>query len=338
MVNFGNEFESGHPQVELYRLCWDVERPDGFCHELNMLFLEARADRDISFDVDERLRAPGDKTNSYTALMMLCERAKPEEAAFLIAQGASVTAQTNTGETPLHIAARSHGRMAAQMTSMLADKLTREQIDIPDCRGWTPLHLAVRRGCLMTSEVLIDRGARVNTRNNLIGRMTPLLIAADKAEYPICLALLQAEADPNASDNFRNTPLHRACMEPVKQGALLEVAVRETVKYLCSHGADSLAKNDHGKWPIDCLKEHMRDFNLPRHLAEHQLQSYMDASGGQADTFAAIHEEARVILSQYAPIDPKPSTPKHMSYDQKWDFDTGPKDKDKNKDKKKKNY
>ena len=137
----------------------------------------------------------------------------------------------------------------------------------------------------------------MNTRNDLIGRMTPLLIAADAAEYPIVLALLQANADVDAADNFKNTPLHRACMEPVKkgkiivftkhfkldkiyffifyQGTLLEVAVRETVKCLCSHGANPLLKNSKGNTPMDELQIHIRDHKLSRHLAVHHLQSYL---------------------------------------------------------------
>ena len=71
MVNFGNEFLSGNPQVELYRLCWDKSNREPFVEQLNKLFLDARADKSLEFNVDERLRAPGDKTNSYTALMMV---------------------------------------------------------------------------------------------------------------------------------------------------------------------------------------------------------------------------------------------------------------------------
>ena len=226
MVNFGNEFESGNPQVELYRLCWDqTNQPENFVCDLNRIMLEARSDERLreTFNIDERLRAPGDKTNSYTALMMLCERGKAQEAAFLIAQGASLTATTNKGETPLHIAARSSSRFAAQVTSMIAEKLDRQGLDAADCTGWTPLMLAVKKGCERTCEVLIDRGSRVNRRNDLIGRMTPLLMAADTAEYPIVLALLQAQADISCTDEFGNSALHRVCMEPVKKGVRFQL-------------------------------------------------------------------------------------------------------------------
>lgn len=108
--------------------------------------------------------------------------------------------------------------------------------------GWTPLHIAASAGRDEIVKALIAKGAHVNAVNQ--NGCTPLHYAASKNEQEVCLPmllevvllleevysyinisssspflflhiqiavmLLDNGADPDATDHFESTPLHRA--------------------------------------------------------------------------------------------------------------------------------
>jgi len=126
--------------------------------------------------------------SGFTALHGVAGQDEPELAEFLIDRGADVSAQNDMGMTPLHI---------AQYASIV--------------------------------EVLVRRGANVNAPAHN-GR-TPLHVQAQEGEdtgaLEVMEVLLEAGADPNLTDEERNTPMTFAH----------EREEPEKVQLLRSHGA-----------------------------------------------------------------------------------------------------
>jgi cytohesin len=109
-----------------------------------------------------------------------------------------------------------------------------------DRNNTTPLHDAN----FEISELLIERGADVNAKDNL--GWTPLHVAS-KYDYKKTKLLLDSLAYVNAKANDGETPLYRAC----------EATNTECVKLLLEEGADPMAKTNDGNTPllISCRKE-----------------------------------------------------------------------------------
>ena len=73
--------------------------------------------------------------------------------------------------------------------------------------GDTPLHIAARTGKHNVIDTLISQGARVNRPNS--GGSTPLHAAAEHGRTSVVERLLAREADVNRRDFRGRTPLYR---------------------------------------------------------------------------------------------------------------------------------
>lgn len=81
-------------------------------------------------------------------------------------------------------------------------------IDEPDDTGATPLILATLKGSMPICKMLIERGANINHRN--LNGHTPVKYAGSKNHKELLKYLLDCDGiDANASDQLRETPLHR---------------------------------------------------------------------------------------------------------------------------------
>ncbi len=107
--------------------------------------------------------------------------------------------------------------------------------------GYTRLQKAVAENDLSSVVALIQMGADVNKRGNLM--YPPLHLALDKDRHSIAVALIQAGADVNLPDATGKTPLHRAVMQSQ------ETFVRTLVKL----GADTNAKDEQGRTPLHVI-------------------------------------------------------------------------------------
>ncbi|CAK9198131.1 unnamed protein product [Sphagnum troendelagicum] len=100
-----------------------------------------------------------------------------------------------------------------------------------DDRGWTPLHVAARRGDLLEVQRLIDEGADVNEPSS--GRKapgtTPLHLAATGGHIAVMDELLERGANMEArtKGGCGWTPLHNAAKEKNKKA----------VRFLLENGA-----------------------------------------------------------------------------------------------------
>ncbi len=123
---------------------------------------------------------------------------------WLIGRGAQQNRANQTGQTPLHWAARYGG--AATVAALLrrgADLEARTQ------DGETPLHLAVSHHDSGMVKQLLRAGAAVNARNGR--QQTPLHLAVFPMDnQEICGLLIDAGADKNALDGNHRIALQDA--------------------------------------------------------------------------------------------------------------------------------
>ena len=163
----------------------------------------------------------------------------------LVAHGADVAAVNKKGQTPLGAAAGATevGRWWWRPHEYVATcrlLLTNEIVNVADCDGNYPLHMACSRSNIATVQLLMDHGADTNVVNKL-GQTLLHTAAGGKEDCPeLCEVLLKHDAKIDVVDKDGNQPLHVACKR----------SFTETVKLMVSHGADTNAVNKHGQTPL----------------------------------------------------------------------------------------
>jgi ankyrin repeat protein len=111
--------------------------------------------------------------------------------------------------------------------------------------GFQPLGLASFFGHLPVVELLLERGAAVNSPSQNAQRVMPLHSAVAGRHYEIAKLLLERGADANAAqaDGFR--PLHGAA----------ENGQREMIELLLEHGADKALAQAQGETALDIARK-----------------------------------------------------------------------------------
>ena len=124
--------------------------------------------------------------------------------------------------------------------------------------GWTPLHLAAFFGWAELANVLIDRGAQVDSRSTNSMKNTPLHAAAAGGNVQLVDLLLKRGAKPNATQEGGWTALHAAAQSGNR-------AMAET---LVANGADVNQRAGNNQSPLDMalLKGHQDIVELLEHL------------------------------------------------------------------------
>ena len=147
-----------------------------------------------------------------------------ERVKFLIAVGADINEPNTKGVTPLHVVAQEGYPALAQLLIAYGANLhTRYQ------NLWTPLHLAAQSGHLEVTNLLIAYGANVNGPKDTF---TPLHFAAQEGHLGTARLLIAHGA--NVQGQYKNgwTPLHLAAQE----------GHTDMVTFLLDHGAFIHAK------------------------------------------------------------------------------------------------
>jgi len=94
-------------------------------------------------------------------------------------------------------------------------------VNATDAQGMAPLHLAAWRGHKEIAEILIAKGADVNTKENTNGGGTPLHMAAMEGHKEIAELLIAEGANVNAKNNSGWIPLHDVSFKGHKEIAKL---------------------------------------------------------------------------------------------------------------------
>lgn len=114
-----------------------------------------------------------------------------------------------------------------------------------DDHGFSPLHWACFAGRANIVDMLLSRGARINSTN--MGDDTALHLAASHGHIECVNLLLKNKADVNVLNEHGNTPLHYACFW----------GYQEIAELLISSGAQANIANKDGDTPIDKSHRHM---------------------------------------------------------------------------------
>lgn len=137
-----------------------------------------------------------------------------------------VNAVNLNGRSPLHLAVlnRREGLVSAMLDAGA-------HVNMPDSKGFTPLHEAAETSNFRMAQLLISRGADV-AKSQQVHRVTPLILAIKAGAKEIVDLLLQNAADPSADDADGHTPLMAAANKPNDEivGALLGAGADARVK------------------------------------------------------------------------------------------------------------
>ncbi|MEJ2702294.1 MAG: ankyrin repeat domain-containing protein [Sedimentisphaerales bacterium] len=167
----------------------------------------------------------------YTALHWAVLMENKESTQLILTAGADVSATSNSGETPLDVAA--YG-----VSPAIGELLTANGAEI------SSLHAAAYMGDLAKVKSFIDKGSDVNEKKGMI-QISPLHSAAAGGRTEVAELLISIGADVNAQNSLGQTPLHIAA----RKGHL------EVVQLLMKSGGDVLAKDRRDRTPIDLARE-----------------------------------------------------------------------------------
>jgi len=129
--------------------------------------------------------------------------------------------------------------------------------------GETPLHIASNQGQIELVASLIERGAELNTANNL--GYTPLHYAASKCNKEIVRMLIDNGANVNSRSDFGYTPLHYA----------VNYCKMDIAKMLIDNGANINIRNIFGNTPLHCVAA-LGKMEAVRLLIEYGASLYLE--------------------------------------------------------------
>ena len=188
---------------------------------------------------------------------------KPVEPVAEAAQPTRDTRQTNPHAGPALVDAARAGNLDAAKQHLAAGA----DVDFRNQEGLTALHMAAVKGHNKVAELLIAKGANVNTSGRLIGT-TPLDSAALLGHKEMVELLIDSGADINPQIITGETPLqraeqrgHSAIAEILRKHGgkagevTLQLAIlkgqKDVAKSLITGGADVNAKGLLGRTPLD---------------------------------------------------------------------------------------
>ena len=171
----------------------------------------------------------------------------------LIQAGAKVNAQDDKGWAALHYTVNQPGGAARDLHE-IARLLIESGADmnLQTQSGHTPINLAASNLKPKTLRLLLSRGANPNMANN--EGVTPLMYVVNDDHYDLVISLLSAGADPNSANQLGWTALHytankNAYIEyDVKR--TLENDLAETANLLLDAGAKVDSVNQDGLTPL----------------------------------------------------------------------------------------
>ena len=212
--------------------------------------------------------------DGYTALHYSCRYGHVDIVRTLVKHKANVNAKTDSGHTPLTLAARNkHDNV---VHALLSD--TQCQVDAKGLKGYTALHSSCRYGHVDIVRTLVNHKGNVNATTD--SGDTPLTLAAKYKHDNVVYALLsdsQCPVDAEGQDGY--TALHYSC----RDGHV------DIVRTLVKLEANVNAKTERGETPLTLATRNKH--NNVVHALLSDCQCLVDAKG--QDGYTALQYSCR---------------------------------------------
>ena len=216
---------------------------------------------------------------------------------------------------PMDVDARGGYRGSPLSAALIKDDFTTASsllqrgadVNVPDKRGFSPLHQASQGGRIGIMWLLLENGADVNIRNTTGD--TPLAFASYAGEIEASRLLLQRGANVDSQNNKGQSPLHSA----VKRGHL------DVVRLLIESGANINLHSETGSTPLfwASRSEHLE-------LAELLIRLGANVNSRNNDGWTPLHtasrsgwiKSAELLIQSGAQVDSrdnKGQTPLHLA-------------------------
>ena len=225
---------------------------------------------------------PDVRTKAGTTALMLAAR-DIDKVRLLIERGANVNARASTGVTALMVAAKYHGN--SETVRLLLQKGARPNADngVEVRYNATALFHAVAAGDIESAGTLLDAGARMSDKTNVIGvfKVTPFFFSILGGNSNLVKYLVTRGADPNELDDDRISVLQWATlnnhvevldlllaggakvnhvdnygMTPLLYAASVYYGDTEIMRKLVAAGADLSVKNKQGQSPVELARSY----------------------------------------------------------------------------------
>lgn len=178
--------------------------------------------------------------NNLTALFIAIVNGQTDAAKYLLKKGAYLTTWLNDSILPIYTAAE-YGR--DEIVKAILDQ-DREQVNVTQSHGLTPLHVASFMGRLQTVKILLEYGAEINAKTQ--EGATALYYAAQENQKEILQLLLEKGADINSQRSYGYAPLHVSALN-----GLVDIC-----KILIENGADINIRSHNNSTPLYVATEH----------------------------------------------------------------------------------
>lgn len=210
----------------------------------------------VKFLVDGCSADVNEKNGSRTPLMaaIAVTNASPEVVDFLLSRGANPIEADENGFTSIHEAVSyGHDCLFFRQDFLHFVDEDAEMWTLGGNSSFTLLMLAVG-GSIEITKYLISKGVDVNAVGGADGKETPLLIASrsttlECGRLEVIKILLQAGADPNATNSKGENALHILCF--CYQG-------ENEIEALCKAGANANACDSKGTTPLHIAAKYGR--------------------------------------------------------------------------------
>ncbi|KAJ6634792.1 Ankyrin-3 [Pseudolycoriella hygida] len=173
-------------------------------------------------------------------------------ADILFANNANISAENDSGYTPLHSGAKTG---AQDIVRSLIEKGA--NVNKISKHGYTPLHMTGEFNKVDVAKLLIQNGAELEIKND--DGLTPLAFSAVCATKDVLKVLIDSGANKNTQDNNGNTALH--LIAKYRKGNRSYYA--DAVQFLVDNNIDKNIKNNDGKTACDLAKETEKTLLIP---------------------------------------------------------------------------